>query len=297
LRGTKEISRRIKSVQNTQKITQAMEMVAAAKLYRAQEKAEAARPFTNNLRKTIARIFKHSLDINVPLLSENQSQTNCFVVLTSDKGLCGSYNTNLFRLADQEIQTAEDEVLIIAIGRKGRDTYRRKGYNIVREYIDLEDRPGFAQAREIGHYLLDLFMNNEIGSAKLIYSEFVNPMVQKPRSYQLLPLGGEHIQDGEQQEESSYGDLGEITYYSYEPDPETVMRDLLPRFLNSLIYSGLLEAKASEFGARMTAMRTATDNAKEMIDNLTLKYNKARQAAITQEILEIVNTSEALKKE
>jgi len=296
LRGTKEISRRIKSVQNTQKITQAMEMVAAAKLYRAQEKAEAARPFTENLRQAIARIFRNSLDISVPLLWEGESKVNCFVVVSSDRGLCGSYNTNLLRRADQEMEKLpKDEVSIIAIGRKGRDTYRRKGYNIIREHIDIDDRPGYAQAREIGEYMLQLFMDDEIGSAKLVYSEFVNPMVQRPVCYQLLPMGAEHMQEDEQQEKDAVGDLGEVSFYQYEPDPETVMKDLLPRYLNSLIYVGLLEAKASEFGSRMTAMRTATENAKEMIENLTLKYNKARQAAITQEILEIVNTSEALR--
>ncbi len=302
MRGTREIKRRIRSVQSTQKITRAMEMVAAAKLRRAEERAQAARPYSRSIKSSIARILQYSKDIGHPLMEKNDSPQKCVVVFSSDRGLCGSYNSNVIRRASQEVAGLSlDQVSIVAVGRKARDHFRRREYNVRGEYLDMEDRPGLSHAQEIGSYLSGLFLEGSVGEVWVIYSEFVNVMINRPRAVQLLPMDGEQIQ---REVEASSGQEGIVeqesaedrqeNLYRYEPEPELVLDALLPRLVYSQFYTALLEAKASEFGSRMAAMKTATENAKEMIWKLTLAYNKARQAAITQEILEIVNTSEAL---
>lgn len=307
MRGTREIKRRIRSVQSTQKITRAMEMVAAAKLRRAEEKAQAARPYAQSIKSSIARILQESKDIKHPLMEQNDSPVKCIVVFSSDRGLCGSYNTNVIRRAAHEVADMPlDQVAVVAIGRKARDHFRRREYNVMGEYLDMEDRPGLAEAQEIGAYLSRLFLDGSIGEVWVLYSEFVNVMVNRPRAIQLLPMDGEKIQQDvekmtvndeeieEKDEEKDEKVQEQENLYRFEPEPEFVLDALLPRLVYSQFYTALLEAKASEFGSRMTAMKTATENAKDMIWKLTLAYNKARQAAITQEILEIVNTSEAL---
>ncbi len=306
MRGTREIKRRIRSVQSTQKITRAMEMVAAAKLRRAEEKAQAARPYAQSIKSSIARILQESKDIKHPLMEKNDSPVKCIVVFSSDRGLCGSYNTNVIRKAAQEVENMPlDQVAVVAIGRKARDHFRRREYNVIGEYLDMEDRPGLPEAQEIGAYLSRLFLDGSIGEAWVLYSEFVNVMVNRPRAVQLLPMDGEKIQRDveemtgndevlEEKDETDEKVQEQENLYRFEPEPELVLDALLPRLVYSQFYTALLEAKASEFGSRMTAMKMATENAKEMIWKLTLAYNKARQAAITQEILEIVNTSEAL---
>ncbi len=303
MRGTREIKRRIRSVQSTQKITRAMEMVAAAKLRRAEEKAQAARPYAQSIKSSIARILQESKDIKHPLMEKNDSPVKCIVVFSSDRGLCGSYNTNVIRKAAQEVENMPlDQVAVVAVGRKAREYFRRRDYNIIGEYLDMEDRPGLPEAQEIGAYLSRLYLDGSIGEVWVLYSEFVNVMVNRPRAVQLLPMDGEKIQRDveemaeaeEEMEEKDERVQEQEILYRFEPEPEFVLDALLPRLVYSQFYTALLEAKASEFGSRMTAMKTATENAKEMIWKLTLAYNKARQAAITQEILEIVNTSEAL---
>ncbi len=297
MRGTREIKRRIRSVQSTQKITKAMEMVAAAKLRRAQERAESGRPYTQSIINSIARILKHTRAQNA-LMEKKESPVKCFMVVTSDRGLCGSYNSNVMRRALTDIQQLpRDQVTIIAIGRKARDFFKRREYNIVAEYLNIDDRPDFSLAQEMGSMVARMFLEGQIGEAGIFYSEFINVVIHRPQLFQLLPMQAEQIEEEEAEAAESAAEKGEEQdklFYRFEPEPEAVLGALLPRFLNSLIYSALLESKASEFGARMTAMRTATDNARDMIERLTLEYNKARQAAITQEILEIVNTSEAL---
>ena len=305
MRGTREIKRRIRSVQSTQKITRAMEMVAAAKLRRAEERARSARPYSQSIKSSIARILQYSKDIGHPLMKENDSPVKCIVVFSSDRGLCGSYNTNVIRKAAQEAKNMPlDQVSIVAIGRKARDYFRRREYNVIGEYLDMEDRPGLSHAQEIGAYLSRLFLDGSVGEVCVVYSEFVNVMINRPQAVKLLPMDGEQIQkdvakakveDEQADEESAEKEAQEQeNLYRFEPEAEMVLDALLPRLVYSQFYTALLEAKASEFGSRMSAMRTATENSKEMIWKLTLAYNKARQAAITQEILEIVNTSEAL---
>ncbi len=308
MRGMREIKRRIRSVQSTQKITRAMEMVAAAKLRRAEERASAARPYAGSIKEAIGRVLLYSGNIGHPLMEPPESVKKCYVVFTSDRGLCGSYNTNVLRLTMQETKgLPREEVQIVAVGRKAREHFRRRDYNIIGEYLDIEDRPAFIRAQEMGAYLQQLFLDGTAGEIYAVYNEYVNPMIQRPTCQPLLPMSSgifreeaaardeEERQAKKEEKETTEGAEREEDYlYRFEPEPAAVLDAFLPRFLYSLIFTSLLEAKASEFGARMTAMRMASDNAKDMIHELTLKYNKARQAAITQEILEIVNTSEAL---
>jgi F-type H+-transporting ATPase subunit gamma len=286
--GVREYKRRIRSVKNTQQITKAMEMVAAAKLRRAQESAEASRPYTEILQDALARLAAVSFDVRHPLLEKRKEIRKVgYVVITADRGLCGGYNTNILRAANTAI--AEDsrkpDTGIIAVGRKARDFYRKRGgYDA--EYINLGDNVSYQDAKEISQYVINSYENQVYDEIYIVYAKFVNVLRQIPTITKLLPL------DPPSQEES------ELIYvdYIYEPSAEEILLGLLPRYVGSQIYNAMLEGKASEHGARMTAMGNATQNAGEIIDNLTLVMNKVRQAAITDEILDIVGGAEALKK-
>jgi F-type H+-transporting ATPase subunit gamma len=286
--GVREYKRRIRSVKNTQQITKAMEMVAAAKLRRAQESAEASRPYTEILQDALARLAAVSFDVRHPLLEKRKEIRKVgYVVITADRGLCGGYNTNILRAANTAI--AEDsrkpDTGIIAVGRKARDFYRKRGgYDA--EYTNLGDNVSYQDAKEISQYVINAYENQVYDEIYIVYAKFVNVLRQIPTITKLLPL------DPPSQEES------ELIYvdYIYEPSAEEILLGLLPRYVGSQIYNAMLEGKASEHGARMTAMGNATQNAGEIIDNLTLVMNKVRQAAITDEILDIVGGAEALKK-
>lgn len=287
--GTREYKRRIRSVQNTQQITKAMKMVSAAKLRRAQEAAEASRPYTETLQGTLARLAAVAYDVKHPLLENREEIRKIgYVVITADRGLCGGYNSNLIRAANGAIEedSRKLENGIIAVGRKARDFYRKRS-NLDAEFINLGDKISYADAREIGQYIINAYENQEIDEVYVVYAKFINVLRQVPTVVKLLPVEtpateqtvGEHVID-----------------YIYEPSAEEILLTLLPRYVGSLIYNAMLESKASEHGARMTAMGNATENAGEIIDSLTLAMNKARQAAITDEILDIVGGAEALNK-
>ncbi len=287
--GVREFKRRIRSVKNTQQITKAMEMVAAAKLRRAQESAEASRPYTETLQGTLARLAEVSFDVRHPLLDKREDVRRVgYVVVTADRGLCGAYNTNIIRAADESIR--EDgrnlETGIIAVGRKARDFYRKRN-NVDAEFINLGDNVSYADAREVAQYVMNAYENGEVDEVYLVYARFVNALRQIPTVTQLLPL--------ETPEEDTSDESTRVIDYLYEPSAEEILLTLLPKYVGSQIYHAMLEGKASEHGARMTAMGNATENAGEIIDNLELAMNKARQAAITDEILDIVGGAEALK--
>lgn len=287
--GIREFKRRIRSVQNTQQITKAMEMVSAAKLRRAQEAAEASRPYNETLRDTLARLAAVSFDVRHPLLAKREDVKKVgYVVITSDRGLCGAYNTNIIRAANTAIEDDERKVDsgIVAVGRKARDFYRKRS-GLDAEFINLGDNISYADAREIGQYVVNAYENEEVDEVHVVYARFINVIRQIPTVTQLLP-----IEPPERDEEEK-----EIVIdYLYEPSADEILLALLPRYIGSQIFNALLESKASEHGARMTAMGNATENAGEIIDSLTLAMNKARQAAITDEILDIVGGAEALKK-
>ncbi len=274
----REIKRQIKSVQNTKQITKAMEMVAASKLRRAQESAQASRPYAEKMKEVIANIAATSNGIKHPMLSLREIKKTGYLIITSDRGLAGGYNSNVLRKVMNTIQTrhkSEDEYSVFVIGRKGRDYFNKRGVRIEEEVIGLNDSPKFLEIKSIANSVVKKFENGIYDELIIVYNEFVNAITQIPVAKKILPL------DQVTSETS-------VNAYEYEPSPEGVLKVLLPKYAETLIYSAILESKASEFGARMTAMGSATKNATKMISKLTLIYNRARQAAITQEISEIV---------
>jgi F-type H+-transporting ATPase subunit gamma len=286
--GVREYKRRIGSVKNTQQITKAMKMVAAAKLRRAQENAQASRPYTETLQGTLARLTAVAFDVKHPLLEVREDVRKVgYVVVTADRGLCGGYNTNILRATNTAIEEDERNVEtgIIAVGRKARDFYRKRG-GVDAEFVNLGDNVSYADAREIGQYIMNAYENEELDEVYLVYAQFINVLRQVPTVVKILPL--EPPKQDEPTEEH-YVD------YIYEPSADEILLTLLPKYVGSQIYHAMLEGKASEHGARMTAMGNATENAGEIIESLTMEMNKARQAAITDEILDIVGGAEALK--
>ncbi|MGB4018695.1 MAG: ATP synthase F1 subunit gamma [Syntrophomonadaceae bacterium] len=284
--GVREYKRRIRSVKNMQQITKAMKMVAAAKLRRAQESAEASRPYTETLQGTLARLAAVAFDVRHPLLETREEIRRVgYVVITGDRGLCGAFNTNIIRAAmtamDEDERKTENGV--IAVGQRGRDFFRKRGL-VDAEFVNLGDRISYADAREIGNYVMNAYENEEVDEVYIVYGRFINVLRQVPTITKILPL------EPPQQEETEE----HLVDYIYEPSAEDILLTLLPRYIGSQIYHAMLESKASELGARMTAMSNATQNAGEIIDTLTLEMNKVRQAAITDEILDIVGGAEAL---
>lgn len=292
-RSVRDFKRRIRSVTNTRQITKAMKMVAAAKLRRAQESAEASRPYAGKLAEVLARLSAISTDTRHPLLEKHESVDNVtYVVVTADRGLCGAFNTNIIRAAQEAIKedTRPVTVGITGVGRKGRDFFRKRGFKMQGEFVNLGDRISYAHAKEIGQYIIQMYEEGATDEVYLVYARFVNALRQVPTVVKLLPLEPPQAEEGELSPREFVAD------YIYEPNADEILMTLLPRYIESQVYHALLESKASEHGARMTAMGNATDNATELIDALTLQMNKARQAAITKEILDIVGGAEALRK-
>jgi len=277
-KGMREIKRQIRSIQNMKQITKAMEMVAAAKLRKAQQKAEAARPYEEKIREMVAHIAATNREVRHPMLQKRPVKKTGYLIMTSDRGLAGGFNSNLIRKAIQIIEErhqSKDEYTLLIVGRKGRDYFRRRKYPVLEEITGLSDTPDFSDIKALASAAVSNFANGSYDEIHIVYNRFVNAIMQVPTSKQLLPLG-------DIQAEKS------INNYEYEPSAEDVLAVLLPKYAETLIYGALLESKASEFGAKMTAMGSASKNATKIINSLTLTYNRARQAAITQEISEIV---------
>lgn len=277
-KGMRDIKREIKSKQSTKQITKAMEMVAASKLRRAQEAAQAARPYAEKLKEVVASIAAGTKDVKHPMLEIRPVKKTGYLVITSDRGLAGGYNSNILRKVTQTIREnhkSNDEFVLFVIGRKGRDYFLRRNMPIVEEVIGLPDAPSFADIKSVAYTAVKNFAEGAYDELYLYYNEFVNALTQIPTATRLLPL-------------EAVDANAAVATYEYEPSPEGVLEVLLPKYAETLIYSAVLDGKASEFGARMTAMGSATKNANKMINQLTLTYNRARQAAITQEISEIV---------
>jgi len=297
----RDIKRRISSVENTKKITRAMKMVAAAKLRNAQDKAESARPFFNRTREILEDIVKNTEETeDHPLLKAPDSAKDLalYIVVTGDRGLCGAYNSRVLKQADRSL--SKNPGPIIPIGKKGYKHFLRSDQDILTKYVNIDDYPDFWFARSITDDILNPYMEEEINEVRLIYTHFDSPLNQTVYELPLLPVippgkRGEMKTVAEENNEGEKIEKDRQVDYLYEPSTQEVLDELLPQYLNNIIFAALLESKASEFGARMTAMDSATENATEMIDDLTLSYNRARQSAITKEINEIVSGAEALK--
>ena len=288
----KEIRGKIKSVENTKKITKAMEMVAASKMRKAQERMRAARPYSDKIRNITANLSQANPEYNSPYLrADGATKAIGFIVVTTDKGLCGGLNTNVLRAVTmrmREVQSNGGTVRATAIGNKGFGFLNRLGVPLVSHAIQLGDSPQMEKLIGPVKVMLDAFLEGQIDAVYVCYTNFINTMRQEPRVEQLLPLSADRLQQTEA-EKSAYG-----WDYLYEPDAPTVIDDLLTRYIEALVYQSVAENMASEQSARMVAMKAATDNAGNLIAELKLIYNKTRQAAITKELSEIVGGAAAV---
>ena len=279
-----DFRRRIRSVKNTQQITRAMKFVAAARLRRAQEAALAARPYAKELVRVLRSTISRIAEPQHPLLARRAEERVLALVLTGERGLAGAFNTNILRKANEFFRTNKGRRLsVIPVGKKGRDALRKAGFNLIAEYVNVLARVEFATVREISNLVTDLYAKGEIDSVYIIFSEFKTVMSANLAVEKLLPVDAAQVQEGGEEAASSLVD------YIYEQPEEQLLDRLLPRYVESQVQRAMLESSAAEHAARMTAMESATKNAGDVIEALTLHMNKVRQAAITKEIIEIVS--------
>lgn len=283
-----DIKGRIRSIDSTKKITSAMNLVATSKLNKSKEAALRTRPFFNKIISTMQSIGANAKGQGSPFLKANGCETKAFITLSGDKGLCGGYNANICKLTMNHIEDKEKTHLVV-VGKKGVEQFRSRGYEVAKTVTDISESPTYIDAKEIANYVTDKFLKGEIGEVYLAYTSFKSTIQQEPQMVRLLPLDIENI-EAEKSESNEPSDL-----LIYEPSPEAVLGYVIPRYVADVIYGALCEASASENGARMTAMDSATENAQEIQDKLSIQYNRARQAAITQELTEIVAGVGALK--
>jgi F-type H+-transporting ATPase subunit gamma len=286
----KEVRNRIKSVQSTQQITKAMKMVSAAKLRRAQDAITQMRPYAKKLQEVLSNIVSNSDgDIKITLTENRTVEKAMIIVVTSDRGLCGGYNSNLIKLAKQLIkdkyasQQAKGNVLILPIGKKGYEHFAKNGFKVVDKYWDIFTGLSFDKVQEAAKYAMEAFANKEIDAVELIYSEFKNAATQRFVAEQFLPVQKVEKVAGQKNAD-----------FIFEPGKEILITELMPKILNTQLFKATLDANASEHGARMTAMDKASENANELLKSLKISYNRARQAAITTELTEIVSGAAAL---
>ena len=278
----KDIRDRIKSVKSIQKVTKAMKMVAAAKMRKAQERMELSRPYSDSLSGVIKNLLPDGDRSLLPLLDVREIKRKAYIVVSADRGLAGAFNANIFKIAQKEIDAfGSENVDLFCIGKKARDYFKKRNYNIVNSHIDFWSGMEYDSAMMIGRDIIDHFISLKVDEVHVVYNYFVNVAQQKVKSEVLLPL---------EYETASI----EVSDRLYEPSKKEIVKSLIPRHLNIQMWKYLLESYASEQAARMLSMENATTNAEDMIKDLTLEFNKARQAAITTEMLEIVGGAEAL---
>ena len=281
----RDIRRRIRGIRNTAQITRAMELVAASRMRRAQQRVLAARPYAEAMRAFIAELAAagagQGADQLHPLLEQREVDTVGIILLTTDRGLCGALNTNTIRRASELILEQTHEVELLTIGRKGQEFMARRGYTIMATVTGLGDRPTYEQVIPIARNVMESFVARRMDVCYLVYPEFVSTLTQRPKVQRILPIAPE----------PGAAPVKRVDYI-FEPDPQSILEELLPRYVEVLIYEAILEMKASEQSARMVAMRNANQNAQDLISDLTLLYNKTRQAAITREVTEIASAAE-----
>lgn len=276
----KDIKRRIKSVESTGQITKAMELVSSSKLRKAKEAAEKSRPYFDTLYEVMSEIATRNTDFSSLYTRKTDSDVKLVIVIAGDRGLAGGYNVNALRLANS-LLTPNSKV--VAIGKKSIDHYEKSTYEVELGLANIEDNLTMTKIGELSKHILDVFNSGDVGEVEIVFTQFISPLVQQPINLKILPLDFSSNNWGMQ------GYQKEVV--EYEPSPEVVFDTIVPDYMNGIIYGAMVESFASEQGARRTAMESASDNAKEMIDKLSLRYNRARQAAITQEISEIVSGS------
>jgi F-type H+-transporting ATPase subunit gamma len=287
----RDIRRRIRSVRNTAKITKAMELVAASRLRRAQQRVTAARPYADAMRALIAELARQAAGAGAtlhPLLAQRPIDTVGVLLVTPDRGLAGPLNTNVIRRGTEVILEIEQQQLdleIITVGRKGQDFLARRGRKLLGTFIGITDRVTYDDVIPIARVIMDSYMSGVMDRAVLVYPRFVSTLTQRPETVQLLPIAAPELAAGERAQRLDY---------IYEPDPISILEQLLPRYVEVQIYQALLETAASFFSAQMVAMRNATENANDLVSSLSLTYNKVRQANITREVTEIASAAEAM---
>src|SRR5687767_7736870 len=293
------VKRRITSVKSTQKITRAMELIASSRIIKAQRRVEAARPYAETMRALMASVAKNAASIDHPLLKERESvagggapgaQRVGYIVVTADRGLAGAYNSNVIRAAERDMEDASSTKLFLS-GRKGLSYFKFRGYDVADSWQGYSDQPGIENARAVAKGAVDAFVNGDVDEVRLAYTRYESALTQRAVTLKLLPVPQEELQDEQSEEET-----GQKANYIFEPEPEDILGYLLPRYVEGAVLQGMLEAAASEHAARRRAMKAATDNADELIDNLTREYNQARQAEITTEIMEVIGGAEALSQ-
>ncbi|MCF6465053.1 ATP synthase F1 subunit gamma [Clostridium sp. Cult2] len=282
--STRDIKRRIRGISNTRQITKAMELVSSAKLRKARERLGSSRPYYNTVYNNIQQVLKDTKNINHPYLKARKGDRAIYIVISADRGLAGGFNSNINRLVEHEIKDKKDKVSLITVGLKGRDYFKRRGYNVIEEFLHITEEPSFSHARTIGNLVMEIYEKEEVDKVYIVYTKFISTISQEVKLIKLLPNAD--LKEGPQEK-------GAVV--EFEPSPDEVLDYLIPKYIQSVIYGALIESSCSQQGARRTAMESATDNAEEMIDELQLSYNRARQAAITAEISEIVSGAEALK--
>jgi F-type H+-transporting ATPase subunit gamma len=285
LASLRDIKGRIESTKKTRKITSAMEMVSASKMTKAEQNAKNYVPYSEKMKEVVADIAGSSTDVTHPMLEKREVKKTGYLVITTDRGLVGAYNSNILRQLQHTINerhSSTDEYTIIAVGRNGYEYCQKQNLPMTKSILGMADQPEFADIKDLAAETVQLYADEEIDELHIIYNHYISAISQKVTSTKLLPI--ENMQND-----------GKDSEYEYEPNEQQILEVLLPQYAESLIYGALLDAKASEHAASMTAMRSATDNAGELIDDLTLTYNRARQAAITQEITEISGGVAALE--
>lgn len=279
----RDIKRRRESIQSTEQITKAMKLISTVKLQKSRAKAEASKPYYDMMYDTINSMLRKSGSIEHKYLKAGDSKRKAVIVITSNRGLAGGYNSNIVKLVLQDPRLEPEFTDVYAIGRKGKDSLGKKGYNIAQDYSEIINEPIYRDAADITMELLDAFGQNRIGEIYLVYTSFKNTVTQIPTLKKLLPV-----------EMAEGGEKADLVLMNYEPNEDEVLDSIIPKYMSSLIYGALLEAVASENGARMTAMESATNNAEDMIEELGLIYNRARQGSITQELTEIIAGANAI---
>lgn len=283
--GTRDIKRKIKSVNNTRQITKAMELVSTAKLKRTKDRLSITKPYFEGVMKAVQGVIEHEKSLKNEYITKRPVKKTLYIVITGDRGLCGGYNINAMKTVVKDAVDLESS-LLITIGKKANSFFSANGYKVHHAFEGISERPAFFDAQSIAKMALDLYKQETVDEIKLVYTELISTLTQEPLLLKLLP-----VEAGEKQVE----DDASYEFINYEPSPEEVLSFIVPKYIESTIYGSLVESAAAEQAARRVAMESASNNADDMIDELTLTFNQARQAAITQEIAEIVGGAEALK--
>ena len=293
--STQDLKRRLRSITNTRKVTKAMELVASARLRRSQQRIEAMRPYADRMLELMAGVSQAAGAVRLPLLERREHiQRVAIVPVTADRGLAGGFNAQVIRRSlalQREVEKDGQEAVWFSTGRKAASTLRFRRLNVAQSWSGFSERPGYGDAQAVAHAVAEAFVNGEVDRVVVVYNAFVSALVQRVTVSELLPISQEAIKKAAEAEEDATGATPD---FIYEPEPEEILARLLPVYIETELYRALLESAASEQGARMTAMRNASKAAGELIDSLTLAMNRARQAEITQEILEVVAGADAL---